>query len=442
MPFRYILAATVCLALVSIHGCGDNHEETQPTQTPAVATAGQATTTPGDADDGGAVTPGTPDSSVDAKAPGRSKIAFVSGRDGNKELYVMGVDGSDLRRLTDTPADEEFPVWSPDGHQIAFVSSLDSRTGEPPIEYFVVNVDGSGLAKLAETEILSVPPAIEWSPDGSRIALSLRIDGRWDIHVVNADGTGLANVTSDPNDESQPLWSPNGSQIIYERHGEATSLHTMNADGTEQARLTENGWSASWSPDGVQIAFISNRDGNTEVYVMNADGTGVVNVSQHPGLDGPFGGIAWSPDSSRLAFGSHRDGAADVFVASADGSSQMALTTRLGPGESRIDQITWSPDGSKLAFAASIGHSMVPYEIFVVNADGSGLTNLTNTGTLGEGIVGWSGDGERIFYVGEVQPAEPTIEFDHDIFVINVDGTGLATLADSPENEGMAVLWP
>ncbi len=128
--------------------------------------------------------------SVQAAFPGANGlIVFYNGRDGNAEIYVMNADGSNQTRITNNPATDSQPVWSPDGTQIAFMSDRD---------------------------------------------------GDWEIYVMNADGSGQTNLTNVPGRDDSPGWSPDGTQIVFhsERDGGYPEVYVMNADGSGQTRLT------------------------------------------------------------------------------------------------------------------------------------------------------------------------------------------------------------
>jgi uncharacterized caspase-like protein len=253
-----------------------------------------------------------------AEASGR--IAFFSFRDGNREIYVMNADGTDQTRLTDNPAYDFSPAWSPDGARIAFASSRDGNK-----EIYVMNADGSDQIRLTDNSAHDFDPA--WSPDGARIAFASFRDGNYEIYVMNADGSDQTRLTDDPAHDSSPTWSPDGSRIAFDSNREGNwEIYVMNADGSDKTRLTDNSAydsSPAWSPKGARIAFYSFRDGNYEIYVMNADGSDQARLTDDPAHDSS---PTWSPDGSRIAFESERNGNYDIYVMNADGSDQARLT--------------------------------------------------------------------------------------------------------------------
>ena len=251
-------------------------------------------------------------------------------------------------------------------------------------------IDGTGVTRLTNDAAEDARPA--WSPDGARIAFESDRDGQYDIYVMNADGSGLTRLTDDPANDVYPAWSPDGMRIAFASGRDEPDpyncqpacnfeIYVMNADGSGVKRLTVNpaeDFSPAWSPDGARLAFDSNRDGNYEIYVMNANGSGVTNLSSHGEWDvAP----AWSPDGKRIAFSSDRDGNWEIYDMSAGGSGVTRLT--VNPAED--DRPSWSPEGSRILFA-STRHDPDPencdpncnHEIYVMNADGSGPARLTD----------------------------------------------------------------
>ncbi len=186
-------------------------------------------------------------------------------------------------------------------------------------------------------------------------------------------------------------------------------IYAMNADGSAQTRLTNNAASdssAAWSPDGTKIAFDSNRDGNGEVFVMNADGTGPTNLTNNAASDES---PAWSPDGTKIVFYSTRTGNAEVFVMNADGTGPANLTNNAA----HDFEPAWSPDGTKIAFQSSRTGNV---EVFVMNADGTGPTNLTNN-AASDAYPDWSPDGTKIAF-------QSSRDGNMEVFVMNADGTG------------------
>jgi Tol biopolymer transport system component len=218
-------------------------------------------------------------------------VTSPSGDDFN--IYVMAANGSNVRRLTNHPAPDDSPAWSPDGSGIAYVSDRDD--GEA---LWIVGVDGKGLRRLTPERVRAFSPA--WSPDGERIAFISGDDDNWDLFVIRSDGSDAQNLTNTSDrHEGGPAWSPDGREILFDALKDGHwEIYVMKADGTGERQLTRNramDARPSWSPDGSEIVFHSTRDfgsdgdsvvySEVELYVMRADGTSVRRLTDNTSID-------------------------------------------------------------------------------------------------------------------------------------------------------------
>ena len=214
--------------------------------------------------------------------------------------------------------------------------------------------------------------------------------------------------------------------FVSRRDGNA-EIYVMAADGTNQRRLTNDradDWSPSWSPDSRRIVFVSERDGHVhaqhgrltpEIYVMDADGGNPQNLTNDPSDDRE---ASWSPDGKRIVFTSWRDENSEIYVMAADGSNPQNLTN--DPHSDRYP--SWSPDGERIAFSARReGHFenkfAITYEIYVMDADGGNEQRLTEN-RKNDGSPSWSPDGKRIVF-----EADRKGDFEnYDVYVMDADG--------------------
>jgi serine/threonine protein kinase/Tol biopolymer transport system component len=244
---------------------------------------------------------------------GTGPLLISSNRDGDFNIYRINAAGAASSahlaersdgtpswiQLTDDPAEDTGPAWSPDGRQIAFCSN---RSGS--LDIWLMNADGSRPVQLTDYPGIDRLPC--WSPDGKRIAFVRHLSrDNWEIFVMNADGSEQTNLTNHPAKESDPAWSPDGRTIAYSCDSDGTHLYVMNADGSDRRLLSGRKGSfvfPAWSPDGTELAFTGWADevgGDLELFVIRADGTGERQLTSLGGLN-TF--AAWSPDGQRIAF--------------------------------------------------------------------------------------------------------------------------------------------
>jgi Tol biopolymer transport system component len=260
------------------------------------------------------------------------------------------------------------PLSGSGGGVIAFQSDRDRQD-----EIYVMNADGSDQ-RLLISNLRALDSMPDWSPDGGKIALASRDRGRdFEICVVSVtddltaiDGKTALRLTDNDFDDLHPTWSPDGSQIAFfsERDG-YSEIYVIDVDGAGERQLTDNDVNdkdPAWSPDGTQIAFISRRDGDYDIYVMQADGG-----DQRPLTDNDTNewSPAWSPDGTQIVFASDLDNERHLYVMGADGSSPRRLTDASFPWN---DDPAWSPDGTQIAFRSNRGGFV---DVYLMNADGS-----------------------------------------------------------------------
>jgi TolB protein len=244
------------------------------------------------------------------------KIAFVTARDGGYNIYTMCPDGRLQQKITDSDL-ADAPSWSPDRKRIAYV---DDTYG---YRIYLMNSDGTDKRPITGTGLLI--DTVRWSPDGKLILFCAGSkDMKSELYTINTDGKNLKRLTNDDFYDIAPCWSP----------------------------------------DGKKIAFIKITEPNGKVFVMDADGGNVRQITEGPFTYYP-GTPSWSPDGRYILFSRSYE----FFLIKPDGSGEQKLKT-----EAMGSEAVWSPDGKQIAY-----RSMTSDELFVMNADGSNPVNITNS---------------------------------------------------------------
>ena len=234
-----------------------------------------------------------------------SRIAFATNRDGNWEIYVMNADGSDPHNVTNNPAIDSHPSWSPNGSKIAFQSERDGN-----LEIYAMNSDGSEQVRLTNDRGTDHSPA--WSPDGTKIAFISDRRGRHSVWTMNAeDGSELEDVTGSYVNSRWPTWHPRSHTLAYETGHDVRVVRIdevlLNEKPVDHSNFFDGffvGW-LDWSPDGKKLAMISNHQERTEftrlLYTSQLDGFRFRRLFDNPsGLR--YERPSWAPDSNMIVY--------------------------------------------------------------------------------------------------------------------------------------------
>ncbi len=285
------------------------------------------------------------------------------------------------------------------------------------------------MAFVGDAQAKKRPPAPA-PVQGPVIAFTSDRDGNEEIYKMNEDGSNQTNLTKNAARDHQAAVSPDGSKIAFvsTRAGEGPwnpEIYVMNADGSNQQRITRNDESngyyravdeaPAWSPDGTKLAFMSQRNGNPEIYTMDADtGDNVENLTNNQAYDT---GPSWSPDGVTIAFQTNRDGDEEIYFMDAHGHNPANLTGNKGGRE-----VNYAPDPypnrANRAFTRTVpNQDGVGYndEIFEMSYLGVTQTNLTNNAAM-DWLASYSGDGTKIAFTS-------TRSGNWDIYKMNRDGS-------------------
>ncbi|MFU8850484.1 VWA domain-containing protein [Micromonospora sp. SL1-18] len=287
-----------------------------------------------------------------ALSPDGRRVAFTSDRAGSADIWVIGIDGSGLRRLTDHPAEDSWPTWSPDGARIAFASTR----GDPAGDLWVMPAAGGTPVRLTDGPAADGQPA--WSPDGRRLAFtttrfapatapSLRT-----VATVAATGGPVTRAVPGPGDAAEPAWSADGTQLAFTttRDDPSGDVYVLRAGRVVPVAIGplpqhRPGWQGN---DLLWTA--TEEDGTTDVWSADATGGDRQDHTARPGRSET--GPAFSPDGLRLAYSAEQPGGgARIVVADATGANPQVLAPPGTIDGDRDTDPTWSPAGDAIAFS-------------------------------------------------------------------------------------------
>jgi TolB protein len=257
-----------------------------------------------------------------------SKVAFVSSRDGNNEIYMMDYDGQRVRRVTSNNDLDVLPTWSADNEKILYTTY---RNNNPDLFMFHLY---TGKAELIATSRANY--AADWCRGGDKIVYTSTRSGNAEIYIKDMKTRKDKQVTFNPTIDTTPCWSPSGDEIAFTSQRSGTpQIYIMNADGTNVRRITHDGDyydSSAWSPDGTRIAYVARIESRFDIYVYNLKDNTVIKLTEQSGRnENP----TWSPDGRHIIFASNRGGSYQLYTIDYDGDHLRQLTFK---GENKMPE--------------------------------------------------------------------------------------------------------
>jgi TolB protein len=253
------------------------------------------------------------------KESGFGHIAFASNRSGSYQIYFMNYDGSEQVQLTDNSGDSHTPALSPDGTRIIYwLKDISNKV----FDLHIVGSDGSGDRVLANGILYHS----SWLPGGEKVIYAGVSQNHIDLFEIGIYGGIPLQLTDDEENEIWPIISPDGKTIAFFDNDESV-IYLMDANGRNKRRLITatdmKGWEPDWSPDGTRIAFSSGNDVETQIFIVDIDGSNLVQLTNDRSYnENPV----WSPDGKMIAFWSNRTGNGEIFSIYIDGTGLRNLT--------------------------------------------------------------------------------------------------------------------
>ena len=351
--------------------------------------------------------PVVPGFSIGIFSPDGTKV-FYSKAPGDRNFYLANTDGSNEQIMPFQPGNS---LWSRDSKQLVFQSKSRDDSIPNNSDIFIYTLESGTIEPVVEGPSFDADPA--FSPDGKRIVYVSDVEGNFEVYTKVLATGETTRLTHNPGHDSFPSYSPDGTQIIFnsDREKENTDVYLMNSDGTGVRKITDGpGWDAmfpnGWSPDGTQILLLSASDGGKEnIYLMNIEPYAPVDVAPSVESKDPLE-FSYSPDGDQIVYQLPNEIRLFDLKTQADRS---VVKTNSGGSP------TMSPDRRRVLFQQRIDENT---EICSVNIDGSGFMNLSQSASRDVDPV-YSPDGNMIAFAANRAAGTGTYE----IYIMNADGS-------------------
>ncbi|MBN2489171.1 MAG: PD40 domain-containing protein [Methanosarcinaceae archaeon] len=278
-----------------------------------------------------------------AWSPDGTKIVYTS----DQAIWTMNSDGSNQKEIYDSVIWDGEPCFSSDGTNIYFASDSSNTQF---VSIHMMDPDGRNRVQLTKNADQRSPAA---SPDGRTVAYLSKKSGNYDIWIMDPDGSNPVRLTDAAGDEGAPSWSPGGTALVYSSYGD---IRTIDRDGIHQEQLTEDEFhniDPVFSPDGTKIAFVSDRSGNYDIWLMNSDGTGALQLTFNELVQNQ---PEWHPNGEKIVYVSNEAGDYNIWVMSLHGTD-----SEIGYTPTEVETETVSEEGV-------IEEFMKDYSLFISGA--------------------------------------------------------------------------
>lgn len=397
----------------------------------------------------------------------RTTRDFKSG-DIYDEIFSMRPDGTDVKQITNLKSVSTYACVSPDGSKIVYRGSADGpayawdMTFNKNIrnsEIFVSGVDGSNAINVSQSPAFDGWPS--WSPDSKKVIFASNRSGKpnsGQLYTVDVDGSNLSQLTDLPGAVAQPFWSNDGKYVFgyqlwesaEEQYGHIVQLtidsyeQKVNVKDKPRHATSAIDCYPVLSPDGLTLLFHSNRDGDWDIYAADANGNHLRQLTNSPAADA---GPVWSPDGKKIAFVSERDEDTEIYIMNADGSNQTRLTK--SPGDDSHPH--WYPDGSRIVFNSArntpdvkIDWALQQHEVHSIKPDGTDVRRITDFKTVST-YPSVSPDGKNIVFRRVTDGMATNWDLtsnkrnrNSEVFTMTADGKDAVNLSNHTAYDG----WP